>query len=56
MGHAGGTQVSLFDVSDLAAPIRMATFALTNSLAGILAAWMMVANILMNLDETLTKG
>jgi hypothetical protein len=29
MGHVGGTQVSLFDVSDLAAPIRMATFALT---------------------------
>src|SRR6266516_126163 len=28
-GHAGGTQVSLFDVSDLAAPTRMATFALT---------------------------
>jgi hypothetical protein len=29
MGHVGGTQVSLFDVSDLAAPTRMATFALT---------------------------
>jgi hypothetical protein len=29
MGHAGGTQVSLFDVSDLAAPTRLATFALT---------------------------
>jgi Beta propeller domain len=28
MGHAGGTQVSLFDVSDLAAPTRLATFAL----------------------------
>jgi hypothetical protein len=28
MGHVGGTQVSLFDVSDLAAPVRMATFAL----------------------------
>ena len=28
MGHVGGTQVSLFDVSDLAAPTRMATFAL----------------------------
>ena len=29
MGHVGGTQVSLFDVSDLAAPTRLATFALT---------------------------
>jgi hypothetical protein len=28
MGHVGGTQVSLFDVSDLAAPMRLATFAL----------------------------
>jgi hypothetical protein len=28
MGHVGGTQVSLFDVSDLAAPARLATFAL----------------------------
>jgi hypothetical protein len=28
MGHAGGTQVSLFDVSDLAAPTRLATFTL----------------------------
>ena len=28
MGHVGGTQVSLFDVSDLAAPTRLATFAL----------------------------
>jgi Beta propeller domain len=28
MGHVGGTQVSLFDVSDLATPTRLATFAL----------------------------
>jgi len=28
MGHVGGTQVSLFDVSDLAAPTRLATFTL----------------------------
>ncbi|HEX3311500.1 MAG TPA: beta-propeller domain-containing protein, partial [Streptosporangiaceae bacterium] len=28
MGHVGGTQVSLFDVSDPAAPTRLATFAL----------------------------
>lgn len=28
MGHVGGTQVSLFDVSDLAAPTRLAAFAL----------------------------
>ena len=28
MGHPGGTQVSLFDVSDLAAPARLATFTL----------------------------
>ncbi|HEV2258912.1 MAG TPA: beta-propeller domain-containing protein [Streptosporangiaceae bacterium] len=28
MGHVGGTQVSLFDVSDLGAPTRLATFAL----------------------------
>jgi hypothetical protein len=28
MGHAGGTQVSLFDVSNLATPTRLATFAL----------------------------
>ncbi|HYV79510.1 MAG TPA: beta-propeller domain-containing protein, partial [Streptosporangiaceae bacterium] len=28
MGHVGGTQVSLFDVSDLATPMRLATFAL----------------------------
>ena len=36
MGHTGGTQVSLFDVSDLAAPTRLATFALaaTTSSAG----------------------
>jgi hypothetical protein len=33
MGHAGGTQVSLFDVSDLAAPDRMATFALTAAIS-----------------------
>ena len=33
MGHVGGTQVSLFDVSDLAAPIRMATFALTATIS-----------------------
>jgi hypothetical protein len=28
MGHVGGMQVSLFDVSDLAAPTRLATYAL----------------------------
>ena len=33
MGHAGGTQVSLFDVSDLAAPTRLATFALTGTIS-----------------------
>jgi hypothetical protein len=33
MGHVGGTQVSLFDVSDLAAPDRMATFALTAAIS-----------------------
>jgi Beta propeller domain len=33
MGHVGGTQVSLFDVSDLATPIRMATFALTAAIS-----------------------
>jgi Beta propeller domain len=33
MGHAGGTQVSLFDVSDLAAPTRLATFALTAAIS-----------------------
>ncbi len=33
MGHAGGTQVSLFDVSDLAAPTRLATFALTATIS-----------------------
>ena len=34
MGHPGGTQVSLFDVSDLAAPARLATFALTAAISG----------------------
>jgi hypothetical protein len=34
MGHIGGTQVSLFDVSDLAAPTRLATFALTAATSG----------------------
>ena len=29
-GHVGGTQVSLFDVSDLAAPSRLATFAISH--------------------------
>ena len=29
-GHVGGTQVSLFDVSDLSAPSRVATFAISN--------------------------
>jgi hypothetical protein len=33
MGHVGGTQVSLFDVSDLAAPDRLATFALTAAIS-----------------------
>ena len=33
MGHVGGTQVSLFDVSDLAAPTRLATFALTAAIS-----------------------
>src|SRR5262249_58535432 len=33
MGHVGGTQVSLFDVSDLAAPARLATFALTAAIS-----------------------
>ena len=33
MGHVGGTQVSLFDVSDLAAPTRLATFALTGTIS-----------------------
>ena len=33
MGHIGGTQVSLFDVSDLAAPTRLATFALTGTIS-----------------------
>jgi hypothetical protein len=33
MGHVGGTQVSLFDVADLAAPDRLATFALTAAIS-----------------------
>jgi hypothetical protein len=33
MGHAGGTQVSLFDVSDLAAPTRLATFTLAAAIS-----------------------
>ncbi len=33
MGHVGGTQVSLFDVSDLAAPTRLATFTLTQAIS-----------------------
>jgi hypothetical protein len=33
MGHVGGTQVSLFDLSDLAAPTRLATFALTATIS-----------------------
>jgi Beta propeller domain len=33
MGHVGGTQVSLFDVSDLATPTRLATFALTAAIS-----------------------
>jgi hypothetical protein len=33
MGHVGGTQVSLFDVSDLAAPMRLATFALAGAIS-----------------------
>src|SRR5260370_27272527 len=31
MGHVGGTQVSLFDASDLAAPMRLATVALAGA-------------------------
>jgi hypothetical protein len=31
MGHTGGTQVSLFDVANLAAPTRLATYALADS-------------------------
>ena len=31
MGHIGGLQVSLFDVSDLASPIRLATYALAGT-------------------------
>jgi Beta propeller domain len=34
MGHVGGTQVSLFDVSDLTAPTRLATFALAGAISG----------------------
>ena len=33
MGHVGGTQVSLFDVSDVAAPRRLATFALAGAIS-----------------------
>src|SRR5947208_1388031 len=33
MGHVGGTQVSLFDVSDLATPTRLATFTLTAAIS-----------------------
>jgi hypothetical protein len=33
VGHAGGTQVSLFDVSDLAAPTRLATFTLAAAIS-----------------------
>jgi hypothetical protein len=33
MGHIGGTQVSLFDVSDLTAPTRLATFALAGAIS-----------------------
>jgi hypothetical protein len=33
MGHVGGTQVSLFDVSDLAAPTRLTTFALAGAIS-----------------------
>ena len=33
MGHVGGTQVSLFDVSDLAAPALLATFGLTGAIS-----------------------
>jgi Beta propeller domain len=31
MGHIGGLQVSLFDVSDLASPTRLATYALAGA-------------------------
>jgi hypothetical protein len=34
VGHVGGTQVSLFDVSDLAAPARLATYALAGAVSG----------------------
>ena len=33
MGHVGGTQVSLFDISDLAAPTRQATFTLAAAIS-----------------------
>ena len=33
MGHTGGTQVSLFDVAELAAPTRLATFALAGTIS-----------------------
>ena len=33
MGHVGGTQVSLFDISDLAAPTRLATFTLAAAIS-----------------------
>jgi hypothetical protein len=33
MGHVGGTQVCLFDVSDLAAPTRLATFTLAAAIS-----------------------
>jgi hypothetical protein len=34
VGHVGGTQVSLFDVSDLATPARLATYALAGAISG----------------------
>jgi uncharacterized secreted protein with C-terminal beta-propeller domain len=34
VGHAGGAQVALFDVSDLATPARLATFALAGAISG----------------------
>jgi hypothetical protein len=34
VGHVGGTQVSLFDVSDLGTPARLATFALAGAISG----------------------
>jgi hypothetical protein len=33
-GHVGGTQVSLFDVSDLSAPARLGTYALAGAISG----------------------